>query len=114
MKKLGKSSRVPDAKQMAKLKNDKLTLKRHLKVTRHNNSVLKNIVDELKTKNEEIEGHLQESKAEIEHGTNELTLMKKTIEISKLKVENLATEVRELQTNQTKLVSDLKNCKKFV
>ena len=111
MKKLGESSRVTDAKQLVKLKNDKLTLKRHLKVTRHNNSVLKNIVDELKTKNEEIESHLQESKAEIENGTNELTLMKKTIEISELKVEKLATEVKELKANQTKLVSDLENCK---
>jgi len=80
-------------------------------VTRHNNSVLKNIVEELKTKNEGIEGQLQESKAEIEQGTNEMASMKKTIEESELKVEKLEEVIGEFKTNQTKLVSDLENCK---
>ena len=69
------------------------------------------MVDELKTKNEEMEGHLQESKAEIEHGTNEMTLMKNTIEESELKVGKLEEEVKKLKSNQTKLVSDLENSK---
>ena len=80
---------------MAKLKNDKLTLKRHLKVTRHDNSVLKNMVDELKTKNEEIEAHLQESKVKIASETSEMTLMKKTMKESALKVEKLEEELAE-------------------
>ena len=101
--KLGKNSKVDDAKQMQKLKNDKLTLKRHLKVTRHKNSVLKNMVGELQTKNEKIEAHLQQSKAKIEHGTSEMTMNKKA--------EKLEAEVTELRANQTKLISDLENCK---
>lgn len=110
VKNLGKTSRLDDAKQIAKLKNDKITLKRNLKVTRHNNGALKNMVDELKSKNEEIEGHLQESKAKITNRTSEIALMKKTIEDltnkndkSELKVEELQKTVGELKTNQTEV-----------
>ena len=85
-------------------------MKRNLKVTRHNNGALKNMVDELKSKNEEIEGHLQESKAKITNRTSEIALMKKTIEDltnkndkSELKVEELQKTVGELKTNQTEV-----------
>ena len=71
---------------------DKISLKRHLKVTRHNNGVLKNMVEELTTKNEEIEGHLQETKAQIESGNNENVILKKQTEGLKMKVEKLEEE----------------------
>ena len=64
-----------DIKKIEKLVKDKTSLKRHPKVTRHNNGVLKNMVEELKTKNEEIEGHLQETKAQIENGNSEKALL---------------------------------------
>ena len=60
------------------------------------------MVDELKTKNEEIEGHLQESKAKITNGTNEIAFMAKTIDTltskkveSELKVEELEEKLEQ-------------------
>lgn len=71
------------------MKNDKVKLKGHLKVTRDNNEVLKNtvvsskeIIEELKHKNEE----------------------------SDMRANHLEETVESLKTNQTKLVSDLENC----
>ena len=118
MKKLGEIFKVDNTKQLVKLKNDKLTLKRHLKVTRHNNGVLKNMIDELQTKNEEIEGQLQESKAQIANGTSKMAFLNKKIEElntknenSDTKVEELEGKVKELVTNHAKLASELENCK---
>ena len=62
MKKEGEGGSLKsDVKRIEKLTKDKISLKRHLKVTRHNNGVLKSMVEELTTKNEEIEGNLQET-----------------------------------------------------
>lgn len=66
-----------DVKKIEKLVKDKTSLKRHLKVTRHNNGVPKNMIEELKTKNEEIEGHLQETKVKMENGNSEKAILKK-------------------------------------
>ena len=86
-----------------KLKNDKIKLKGHLKVTRQNNDVLKNIVDELKTKNEEIEGNLQKSMMEIEKGANEIDSMKKTIQ-------ELRKKNKELEKKAGELDKELESC----
>jgi len=88
--------------------------------------------EEMKTKNEEIEGHLQESKAKIESGNNENVILKKQNEEMKLKIEKLEEErdaekekniqcqsenvtnlklIVELKTTESKLVSDLEDCK---
>ena len=71
------------------MKNDKVKLKGHLKVTRDNNEILKNtvasskeIIEELKHKNEE----------------------------SDMRANHLEETIEELKTNQAKLVSDLENC----
>ena len=111
MKKFGKNSKVDETKQIAKLKNDQRTLKRHLKVTRHNNGVLKGMVDKLKLKNEEIEDHLQESIAKIASGTNDVIFMNKTIDQSQLKIEELEKKIEELKTIKSNLDFDLENCK---
>ena len=90
MKKEGEGGSLKsDLKKIEKLAKDKTSLKRHLKVTRHNNGVLKNMVEDLKTKNEKIESHLQETKAKIESGNNENAILKKQNEELKMKVEKL-------------------------
>ena len=119
VQKLGKYSRVDDAKHIAKLKSDKTTLKRHLKVTRHNNGVLKTMLDELKNKNEEIEGHLQESKAKIEDlkttdadlivSQQETKECNDDLEAQKSKNLSNLKLTEELKANRTKLLSDLEN-----
>ena len=65
--------------QIQKLKNDKIKLKGHLKVTRQNNEVLKTMVGELRTKNEEVEDNLRESMVEVANANNKIGSMKKTI-----------------------------------
>ena len=107
MKKLGEIFKIDNVKQLVKLKNDKLTLKRHLKVTRHNNGVLKNIVEELQTKNKEMEGQLQEFKVQIANGTSKVTFLNKKIEqlttqneVSENKVKELKDKVQQLNTSQ--------------
>ena len=134
MKKEGEGGSLKsDLRKIEKLAKDKTSLKRHLKVTRHNNGVLKNVVEELKTKNGEIEGHLQETKAKIESGNIENAFLKKKNEELKIKAEKLQEE-RDLETNKrvkcqsenvtnlkmilelkatdTKLTSELEDCKK--
>ena len=76
------------------------------------------MVDELQTKNEEIEGQLQESKAQIANGTSKMAFLNKKIEeltkknqVSDMKTEELEGKVEELATYQTKLVSDLEKFK---
>ena len=73
-----------------RLKNDKLKLKEHLKVTRDNNGVLKNMI------------------ALSEKTVEEL---KRKHKVSEMKADNLENIVEELETNQVKLVSDLESCK---
>ena len=116
--KLGKDSRVDDAKQIAKLKSDKITLKRRLQETRHNNGVLKNMVEQLNIKKEEIEGHLQESKAIIANGNAEIEFISKSFEQSKkenhdleMKTEELEEENAKLKESQNKLASELDSFK---
>ena len=93
MNKLGEGGSLKsDVKKIEKLVKDKMSLQRHLKVTRNNNGVLKNMVEELKTKNEEIEGNLQETKAQIESGVNEMAHLKKQSEELKIKTEQLEEE----------------------
>ena len=75
---------------MRRLKNDKMKLKEHLKVTRDNNEVLKNMI------------------ALSEKTVEEL---KRKHEVSEMKADNLEDIVEELKTNQIKLVSDLESCK---
>jgi len=86
-----------------KLKKDKIKLKGRLKETRQNNEVLKNIVDELKTRNEEIEDNLQESMVEIEKGANEIDSMKKTIQ-------ELGKKNKELEKKAGELDKELESC----
>ena len=133
MKKIGEGGSLKsDVKRIEKLAKDKMSLKHHLKVTRHNNGVLKNMVEELKSKNEVIEGHLQETKAQIESGNNENANLKKQNEELKARVEKLEEErdaemkknvqcqsenaenlklVQALQSSRSKLTSDLENYK---
>ena len=123
--KLGRDSRIDDAKRIenlmtftTKLKSDKTTLKRRLQETRHNNGVYKKMVEELKMKNEAIENQLQESKTEIKNGNIEIEMMKKSLEESKkinedllVKTEELEEENEKLKVNQSKLTSDLESFK---
>ena len=132
MKKLGEGGSLKsDIKKIEKLVKDKISLKHHLKVTRHNNGVLKSMVEELKTKNEEIEVHLQETKAKVERGANEMTNLKKQNEELKVKTKKLEEErdsemkkslqyqsenlsnrelILELKEIKSKLTTDLENC----
>ena len=124
---------------MGKLKNDKIKLKRHLQVTRHNNGVLQSMIEELKTKNKEIQKHLQESKAIIANKTSKIDFCNETIEKimkkeekSKTQIETLENEIDdemtknlrcqtdidskqelilELKSNQSQLMIDLEICK---
>ena len=57
------------------------------------------MVEELKTKNEEVENHLQETKAKVTSGNNELTILKKANEDLKTKIEGLQTENKGLKTS---------------
>ena len=80
--KLGKYLKVDDVKQIEKLKNDKISLKRHLKVTRHNNGIFKKMVDELKTKNEEIKVQLQKSEMKVEELGEEVKKLKNELNLN--------------------------------
>ena len=133
MKKLGEGGSLKsDIKKIEKLVKDKISLERHLKVTRHDNGVLKNMVEELKTKNEEIEGNLQETKARIESGVNQMADLKKENEELKMNAQKLEEErdaeiekslqyqsenvanlklILDLKTIESKLTSDLENYK---
>ena len=106
-----------DAILIAKLKNDKIKLKGHLKVTRGNNGILKTLIDNLRTENEEIEVQLQISNGKIANGANEIKSLKKTINELKKKNEEwmrkndkLEEKIEHLKTKESKLVSDLKDC----
>ena len=133
MKKEGEGGSLKsDVLRIEKLVKDKTSLQRHLKITRHNNAVLKNMVEELETKNEETEVHLQETKAKIENGNSEKAALKKQNGELNLKVEKLEDErdaekekniqcqskiisymetIHELQSKQSKMTTDLGDCK---
>ena len=78
-------------------------LKGQLKATRKNNGMLKNIIDELKTRNEGIEGNLQESMMEIKMGANEIDSLKKTIQ-------ELRKKNKELEKKAEELDKELESC----
>ena len=94
--------------QIQKLKNDKIKVEDHLKVTRQNNYIFKTMVGELKTKNEEIEGNLRESMVEITNANNEIGSMKKTIKELKKKAQescrssdaDLITSISQQETKE--------------
>ena len=73
------------------MKNDKVKLKGHLKVTRDNNEVLKNMN--------------AISKETIEE-------WKKKNEASEIKANKLEENLEKLKINQIKLISDLESCKR--
>ena len=126
MKKLGEGGSLKsDIKKIEKLVKDKISLER-------NNGVLKNMVEELKTKNEEIEGNLQETKARIESGVNQMADLKKENEELKMNAQKLEEErdaeiekslqyqsenvanlklILDLKTTESKLTSDFENYK---
>ena len=104
--------------KIQKLAKDKTTLKHHLKVTRHNNGVLKNMVEELKNKTEVIEGHLHETKAKVLTGNNELAILKKQNEEWKINNEEIKTkyetvkrEYEEVKTENGNLKTELVDMK---
>ena len=106
-----------DAKLIEKLKNDKLKLQGHLKMTRDNNELLKNMIDELKTENEELENNRLESKAQVVILNKEIAFMKKSIEEltrkneqSEKNAEELEERIQQLKMNESQLVSDIENC----
>ena len=80
-----------------KLKIHKSKSKHDLKVTRQNNRVLENRVDELKAKNGETESQLRESKAKIANGTNEIGGL-------------ISTEVMKTCSSGTSAFHTQKNC----
>ena len=71
------------------MKNDKVKLKNHLKVTRDNNEVLKNMNAISKETIEEL---------------------KKKKEASEIKANELEENLEKMKTNQIKLISDLESC----
>ena len=107
-----------DAQLIEKLKNDKIKLKGHLKVTRDNNGALQNMVDELKTEKEQIEVRLRESNSKLISSTNEIAVLEraneestKKTEVLEMKAEELEEKIEQLKKTKSKLVSDLESCK---
>ena len=70
-------------KVIEELKNDKIKLQSHLKVTRENNGALKQTIEILEKKNKK----------------------------SEIKANELEENLKELKTNQSKLVSELESCR---
>ena len=119
MKKLGEGGSLKsDIKKIEKLVKDQI--------------LLENMVEELKAKNEEIEGNLQETKAIIENGVNQMADLKKENEELKMNAQKLKEErdaeiekslqyqsenvanlklILDLKTTESKLTSDLENYK---
>ena len=99
-----------DLRKIEKLSRDKVTLKRHIEATRHNNGVLKKMVEDLKTKNEKIKAQLQETKAEVVNGNNEIIILKKKNEDLKINVEELETERNTQMTKHLQCKSEKVEC----
>ena len=100
-----------DLRKIEKLSRDKVTLKRHIEATRHNNGVLKKMVEDLKTKNEKIKAQLQETKAEVVNGNNEIIILKKKNEDLKKKNEDLKVNVEELEDEGNTQMTKHLQCK---
>ena len=99
-----------DLRKIEKLSRDKVTLKRHIEATRHNNGVLKKMVEDLKTKNEKIKAQLQETKAEVVNGNNEIVILKKKNEDLKINVDELENEGNTQMTKHLQCKSEKVEC----
>ena len=86
-----------DAQLIKKLKNDKIKLKGHLKLTRNNNGVLRNMVDKLKTEKQEIEGLLRDSNEKLASSTNEIEVLKRNNEELRKKNQESEIKAKELE-----------------
>ena len=90
--------RLGGGKSIEKLLEDKNKLQRQLKVTRQNNAIYKKTVSDLTSKNRDLDGRLQEIKAEVATGAEELIVMRK--------------KINELVSNNTDISSELTSSRK--
>ena len=90
--------RLGGGKSIEKLLEDKNKLQRQLKVTRQNNAIYKKTVSDLTSKNRELDSRLQEIKAEVATGAEELIVMRK--------------KINELVSNNTDISSELTSSRK--
>ena len=90
--------RLGGGKSIEKLLEDKNKLERQLKATRQNNAIYRKTVNDLTSKNREIDGRLQEIKAEVATGAEELIVMR--------------TKINELLSNNTDISSELRSSRK--
>jgi len=100
------------SRRTEKILSENVKLKRHLKVTRQNNAILRKKMSHLTLTNDDLKSRLEEIKADFTSGNAELTLMKQKFE--KLKKNNTETySVLESVRNEKKeLMTSLQNVQK--
>ena len=77
------------SRRTEKILSENVKLKRHLKLTRQNNAILRKKMNHLTLTNDDLKSRLEEVKADFTTGNAELTLMKEKFE--KLKKNNTET-----------------------
>ena len=92
------AQKLSGARRMEQLLAENVKLQRQLKVTRQNNAILRKQKSDLILANEDLQGSLQEVKANFATGNAELIMAKKKID--------------ELKKNNTEISSDLTSIKK--
>ena len=99
-----------DLRKIEKLSKDKAFLKHHMKTSRHNIGVLTKMNKDLKTENKKIKAQLQETKAEVVNGNNEIIILKKKNEDLKVNVEELENERNTQMTKHLQCKSEKVEC----
>ena len=90
--------KLSGVRQLEKILAENVKLQRHLKVTRQNNAILRKLKGDLTLANEDLQGRLQEIKADFATGHAELIVMNKKFD--------------ELKKNNTEISADLTSTRK--
>ena len=100
------------SRRTEKILSENVKLKRHLKVTRQNNAILRQKKSHLTLTNDDLKSRLEEVKADFTSGNAELTLMKEKFE--KLKKNNTETysDLESVRKEKKELITSLQNVQK--
>ena len=99
--------RLGGGKSIEKLLEDKNKLRHQLKATRQNNAIYKKTVSDLTSKNRDLDGRLQEIKAEVATGTEELIVMRKKINELVSNNTDISSELTSSRKEKTELMANL-------
>ena len=104
--------RLGGRKSIKQLLEDKNKLQRQLNATRQNNAIYRKTVSDLTSKNRDLDSRLQEIKAEVATGAEELIVMRKKINELVSNNTNISAELTSSRKEKTEVIANLEKIDK--